>query len=93
MADRRFETINKTLEALSSRLDRFKQGRIDYMVKVNALERQLKDHFAKCPYMKGAPHGGRRKKRIKSRRKRRRRKSKNTTKKVFIIPKRYSRYW
>ena len=100
MADRRFETINKTLEALSSRLDRafrriedFKQGRIDYMVKVNALERQLKDHFAKCPYMKGAPHGGRRKKRRKSWRKRRRRKSKNTTKKVFIAPKRYSRYW
>ena len=100
MADRRFETINKTLEALSSRLDRvfkriedFKRGRIDYMVKVNALERQLKDHFAKCPYMKGAPHGGRRKKRKKSRRKRRRRKSKNTTKKVFIAPKRYSRYW
>ena len=100
MADRRFETINKTLEALSSRLDRvfkriedFKRGRIDYMVKVNALERQLKDHFAKCPYMKGAPHGGRRKKRIKSRKKRRKSRRKRRTKKVFIVPKRYSRYW
>ena len=58
MTDRRFETINKTLEALSSRLDRafkriedFKQGRIDYMVKVNTLEQLLKDHFAKCPYI------------------------------------------
>ena len=102
MTDRRFETINKTLEALSSRLDRafkriedFKQGRIDYMVKVNTLEQLLKDHFAKCPYMKGAPHGGRRKKRRKSRRKSRRKKRRSkrrvrrrsTTKKIIIFPK------
>lgn len=93
------ETIKKTLEAFRSRLDmvdeRFKKGRINYMMRLNEIERQLKDHFAKCPYMKGAPHGGRRKKRRKSRikKRRRRRKSKNTTKKVFIVPKRYSHYW
>ena len=82
------ETIKKTLEAFRSRLDMVEKGRINYMMRLNEIERQLKDHFAKCPYMKGAPHGGRRKKRRKSRKKKRRsrrrskRKSHFTTRKV-----------